>query len=355
MSFEIKKGLYNLDTFEDHHAALGLPVDADASKVRKRYLRIARKLHPDSMVGCSAQEKAQATEVLSKLVNPAYEMLSQDKNRKEYLILTRLKGQQVKQQKDALTKGLGDSAMQLLKAPNVDGAYKQLVQQLADQQFDALDKIVEVVGSLSELNLVYLLRQKGSPMSAAPARAKSAANAAPRPGQPAAGLGRPGAGRPAVAAGNDNQPTIIQTQAHQMSLADGYLRRAEEYLRKKALSQAILELRDGLRAAPKDSRCHSLMGTIYLQQNQATMAKVSIRKALELNPKDLRAIEGRRRLSTMGHKIELSGEANSATSGSSGPSAKGRAKTTTKSTSSKSKGGGGLFGGIFGGGKSKRK
>ncbi len=348
MSFEIKKGLYNLDTFEDHHAALGLPVNADASQVRKRYLRIARKLHPDSMVGSSAQEKARATEVLSKLVNPAYEMLSQDKNRKEYLILTRLKGQQVKQQKDSLTSGLGEEAKKLFKAPNVDGAYKQLVTQLADQQFDELDKIVDVVGSLSELNLVYLLRQQGN---AIPKAAAKSASPASRPGQPPV----PGMGRSPMPAAND-KTTIIQTQAHQMSLADGYLRRAEEYLRKKALSQAILELRDGLRAAPKDSRCHSLMGIIYLQQNQATMAKVSIRKALELNPKDLRAIEGRRKLSTMGHKIELSGESNNVppAGSSSGASAKGRSKTGTKSNA-KSKGGGGLFGGIFGGGKSKRK
>ncbi len=355
MSFEIKKGLYNLDTFEDHHAALGLPVNADASQVRKRYLKIARKLHPDSMVGCSAEEKVRATEVLSKLVNPAYEMLSQDKNRKEYLILTRLKGQQVEQQKDTLATGLGEEAKQLGKAPNVEGAYKQLVTQLASTQFDELDKIVEVVGTLSELNLVYLLRQKGNaiPKAAAkkPPAAAPTAGAAPRPGQPPT----PGMGRPPMPPGNDNQPTIIQTQAHQMSLADGYLRRAEEYLRKKALSQAILELRDGLRAAPKDSRCHSLMGMIYLQQNQATMAKVSIRKALELNPKDLRAIEGRRKLSTMGHNIELSGEASSAPAGgNNGAPAKGRAKTGTK-PGSKSKGGGGLFGGIFGGGKSKRK
>lgn len=354
MSFEIKKGLYNLDTFEDHHAALGLPVNADASQVRKRYLRIARKLHPDSMVGCSPGEKASATEVLSKLVNPAYEMLSQDKNRREYLINTRLKGQQVKQQKDRFITGLGETAQQLLKAPNVEGAYKQLVKQLSDQQFEQLDQIVEVVGSLSELNLVYLLRQQGNaiPQSATRAAAKKpAAGSAARPGQ----TPPPGAGRPPMPPANDNQPTIIQTQAHQMSLADGYLRRAEEYLRKKALSQAILELRDGLRAAPKDSRCHSLMGIIYLQQNQATMAKVSIRKALELNPKDLRAIEGRRKLSTMGHRIELSGETkNSGNGGDNGSDPKGRSKGGKK-PGNKPKGGGGLFGGMFGGGKSKRK
>lgn len=90
-----------------------------------------------------------------------------------------------------------------------------------------------------------------------------------------------------------------------MSLADGYLRRAEEYVRKRAYAQAVLELRDGLRAAPKDSRCHSLMGIVYLHQKQATMAKVSIKRALELNPKDVRALEAKRHLERLGHQIDL--------------------------------------------------
>lgn len=353
MSFEIKKGLYSLDTFEDHHAALGLPVNADASQVRKRYLRIARKLHPDSMIGCSEVKKLQATEVLSKLVNPAYEMLSQEKNRKEYLILTRLKGEQVKQQKLNVAGMLGEQAKKLFNAPNLDGTYRQMVQQLADQQFDQLERLTEVVGTLSELNLVYLFRQQGGG-SGQGGGTQRPSGSQPQSGGVAtaarAGAASGGMGRPRTAPGANNEPTIIQTQAHQMSLADGYLRRAEEYLRKKALSQAILELRDGLRAAPKDSRCHSLMGIIYLQQNQATMAKVSIRKALELNPQDLRAIEGRRKLATMGHKIELTSEVNQESSGGDAGQAK-----SGKKPSGKPKGGGGLFGGMFGGGKSKRK
>lgn len=348
MSFEIRKGLYALDTFEDHHAALGLPVDAEPAQVRKRYLRVARKLHPDSLVGCDPDDKQKATDVLSKLVNPAYEMLYQDKNRKEYLLSVRLRGQQVHQQRDQLTGGLGEAAKKLFKAPNLDGSYHQMVKALADQQFESLDRITDVVGTLSELNLVYLLRKEGK------------GQVATQP-EPVAPIDRGTGGKSIPGRGTeDNGPsTIIQPNPFPMrSLADGYLRRAEEYLRKQAHSQAILELRDGLRAAPQDSRCHSLMGIIYLQQNQATMAKVSIRKALELNPNDLRALEGRRKLASMGHKIELSSEADRSAGDSSStesPSKGSRKKNNSKSNNKPDKGGGGLFGGIFGGGKSKRK
>jgi hypothetical protein len=41
MSFQIERGLFKFD-FTDHHAVLGIPVNADVKEVRKRYLKIAR-------------------------------------------------------------------------------------------------------------------------------------------------------------------------------------------------------------------------------------------------------------------------------------------------------------------------
>ncbi|NET50396.1 MAG: J domain-containing protein, partial [Merismopedia sp. SIO2A8] len=46
MALKIDRGLFNTD-FTDHHAVLGVPIDASSKDVRKRYLRIARRLHPD--------------------------------------------------------------------------------------------------------------------------------------------------------------------------------------------------------------------------------------------------------------------------------------------------------------------
>ena len=47
MSLKIDRGLFKYD-FIDHHAILCVPVDADVKDIRKRYLQIARRLHPDS-------------------------------------------------------------------------------------------------------------------------------------------------------------------------------------------------------------------------------------------------------------------------------------------------------------------
>ncbi|MGB6300370.1 MAG: J domain-containing protein, partial [Rivularia sp. (in: cyanobacteria)] len=83
MSFQIERGLFKYD-FIDYHAILCVRVDADASEIRKRYLKIARRLHPDSCAKAGDEEKRLASELLSKLVNPAYEHLHQDKNHAEH-------------------------------------------------------------------------------------------------------------------------------------------------------------------------------------------------------------------------------------------------------------------------------
>jgi preprotein translocase subunit Sec63 len=47
MSWKIDRGLFKYD-FIDYHAILCVSVDADVKDIRKRYLKIARRLHPDS-------------------------------------------------------------------------------------------------------------------------------------------------------------------------------------------------------------------------------------------------------------------------------------------------------------------
>jgi len=41
----------------DHHAVLGVPIDADVRDIRKRYLNIARRLHPDSTAESEAEKQ----------------------------------------------------------------------------------------------------------------------------------------------------------------------------------------------------------------------------------------------------------------------------------------------------------
>ncbi|OLP16583.1 hypothetical protein BST81_20515 [Leptolyngbya sp. 'hensonii'] len=329
MSFQIQRGLFNLD-FIDCHAILGVPVDADAKEVRKRYLKIARSLHPDSFSASSEVEKQRAVEMLSKLVNPAYEKLSQEKERTEYTVMLRLKGQQAARQQDSLSLA-SELAQQLSRANEIDQNYKKYVQQLSEQQYQTLDQIIEVTGQLSELNLVYLMRKTAKNETVT---SSATPNTTATPSQ-------------ATNAGRSSTVPNYTPPAARVNIIDQFYRRAEEYLNGNNLAKAVLELRDALQAEPNNARCHSLLGTVYLKQNQMTMAKIHFNKALQINPADEMAQKGIKQLE------KLSGKPATSTGGKS-TGAKATPKTGQKTPpKSDQSGGGGFFGGLFGGGKKK--
>ena len=344
MSFQIERGLFKFD-FTDHHAILGMPVDADVKEVRKRYLKIARRLHPDSCKAASETEKKLANQLLSKLVNPAYEQLSQSNNR-DYLVSLGHMGRRLAAE-GAKVPLASEAAKQLFRSgANLDNAYKSPVQKLASTQYDVIEQVVDRIAEISELNMVYLMLRKGegikastgSPTTKTGGTGEKTPGTTPtggRPGGTATGSPRPTAG---ATAGKGSVGPAGPLPDSGLSRAAEYIRRAEGYIAKNNFAAAVLELREALKLDPNNSRCHSLLGAAYLKQNQATMAKVHINKALQLNPQDELALKGKRHLDTLAQKA-----------GGATPKAP-SAPAQGKQPDNKS-GGGGLFGGLFGGKK----
>ena len=89
--------------------------------------------------------------------------------------------------------------------------------------------------------------------------------------------------------------------------------------------KAVPELREVISVEPNNVRAHTLFGLVYLHQQQLTMARLSINKALQIAPKDPQVIQA---------KQEFDRVANASSHGSSN-------KTTTKKPSE------GIFGGFF--------
>ena len=114
-AFAIKHGLFKLN-ITDHHAVLGVSLDAKPKEIRLRYLKIAQKLHPDKCRSDEARMKV-AGQILSKLVNPAYEQLSRKNAFAEHqLILTQV-GKRIAENKDKVTVK-SSQAQELLEAGN---------------------------------------------------------------------------------------------------------------------------------------------------------------------------------------------------------------------------------------------
>jgi tetratricopeptide (TPR) repeat protein len=318
MSLKIDLGLFNLDII-DYHAILGVPVDADPKDIRKQYLKVARRLHPDSFSKDDEVERQSAAELLSKLVNPAWEKLSQEKNYKEHCLLLELKGQQASRQQETIML-VSESARRLAGAAGaINVSYHAALRQLIEKQYEHLDRSLEIIGHISELNLVYLMRSAGDGKRMSAPTQVPAANASGTPGTRGT-PGTPGTGERPKTPRPPETPTAP------------YIRRALDYVKKQEYPKAIIELRDGINVDPSCSSCHAHLAGIYLRTGQLTMAKVHVNQALKLNPKDPVALEGLKKLEQAGVKVA------SQTSGK--PAAK----------DGKNASGGGLFG-LFGGKK----
>jgi tetratricopeptide (TPR) repeat protein len=243
-TFKIDRGIGQYNS-SDYFAILGLPVTADALQIRKRYLNIARNLHPD-VYGRAPEEKHKACEYLAKLVSPAYNMLMQDRERVEYSALLKLIAKRLMKRELKMTPK-SDIAKNLLSSPS-EPHYIRSVEAIARLQYQSLDKILEYTAQLSELNLIYIMYQEGYHPSLI---------------EPPQAISTPSSNR-----------------------AQNYLNLAEEYIGKKQWTMALGELRAALPLEQTNSKCHALLGLVYLNQNLGGMAKVSFQQALKLNPKD---------------------------------------------------------------------
>jgi len=290
MSFEMTKGLFKYD-FTDQHAILGVPLDAEYNDIRKRYMKIARRLHSDTCSFESQADKDWANQFLSKVVNPAYNKFSKESDRKEYsLLLAAIAKRVAKEQPKMQIES--EAAKQLATAKDWEEAYKTAVSKLALKQYESVKETQEAIDQISELNMVYLLRKErlgggvaaGSPPKAAAptSTAKTAKTAAAAtPATPAT---------PATATPAPPPPKV------QDSPAEAYCRRAQGFMDSKSYAKAILELKEGVKRDPKHSKAHAMLAMCYFEQDQATMAKLEMKKALDSNPQEPTALEVKKKL-----------------------------------------------------------
>ena len=326
MAFAIKHGLFKLNITDDH-AILGVSLDDDPKKIRLKYLKTAHKLHPDTCKS-DADEKKLASQLLSRLVNPAYEQLSRKNSYLEHqLVLTQI-GKRLAEKSDRVNFATKPAKELLASGDKFELVYQKLLKSLVQEQYKSLDSAVDKIALISELNLAYLMLQHSKGINqdqvatAKPPVAKPEAKQSPTSEK--------------VATQSAPISSTPEPPSPQVRVAS-YIRRAKEYMEKGNLIQAIAELKDGLKIDPNNSTVHALLGKIYLRQEQLTMAKIHVKKAEQANPKDPIVIEVKKDLDKL---LKQKAQQNHST----GRSSRSKNKNTSQSKSSNS----GLFGSLFG-------
>ncbi len=302
-TFRIDRGIGQYD-FNDYYAVLGLPLTAEASLVRKRYLLIAKCLHPD-IHGRSHSEKQVATQYLSKLVNPAYNVLSQERERTEYSAILKLLGKRLMKRNQKFLPQSDIAKKYLISAQAIN--YEQIIREIAEAQYHDLAKALENIGLLSELNLVYILLQEGYKHEPSISMASSSYTSKPNSDDTTIQVGNTGLNRNSStytnSVGNsyqmrsESQTPLRNTAAkapipnqagNTNNVVDGslnqYISQAENYINQQLWASALKELRNALQFDCSSAKCHALLGFVYMNQKLSGMAKVSFQQALKINP-----------------------------------------------------------------------
>ncbi len=300
MSFAINQGLFKLKII-DHHAILGVSIDADPKQIRLKYLKIAQKLHPDK---CRLDESKvkMAGQILSKLVNPAYEQLSRKADFAEHqLVLTQV-GKRLAENK-AKINVKSELAEELLQAGNgAELIYPQLLKKLTVDHYQSLEQITKDIGRISELNLVYLMLKCDRAAEFVPqSKIKQSLNssAKAKPNQDKQTIPQ---SKSTVTQAQDlsSQTTAKTEEPTPESRVDAFVDRAQQYISRGEFDRAVTELRDALRIDPNHGVAHAVIGKTYLHKRQLTMAKVHIDKACKADPHNATVIESKKALDKLG-------------------------------------------------------
>jgi tetratricopeptide (TPR) repeat protein len=269
MNLKPTQGLFKFD-FTDHHAFLGVSVDADATGVRDRYKEVARLMHPDSANWQTVSEKMLATKIFSSIVNQSYGQISKAAQLQEQQAMLELIAKRITA--DAGKIDIASSSAQKLYQQNsedLNRVYHELLKELALRQYAVLESSTEVTGNISELNLVYLLRKR---------------NQASRPPLANAAATNKTVEQPlAETTTTTETPKAAETSKNPLQ-GEKAMRRAEEYINMRNWTKANVELREVLKDDPNNAIAHAQMAIVYYRQNQVTMAKMHINKAIQLDP-----------------------------------------------------------------------
>jgi len=315
----IKCGLFQFNIV-DYHAILGLPIGASSDQVRKRYLQITRVLFPDLRTLPTEEENQIADQLLSKFVNPAYENLFKNKSaRSEHLLILQQIATRVSQ--EGTVKLKSKKAQQLAQnkdQSDIELIYKKYLNAIVKKEYQNLNQALKNIALISEFNPVYLMLKNGQIQVEEVKTAETEISKSTKPQQ----LETPP---------SKNIEQEISPEEKVGKLVAPYLRRGKQFIDKQDYSKGIMELREALKIDAKNSQAHTLLGLAYVKQGQLGMAKIHVNKALQLDPNNEMALEGKQVLQ------KLLGEGKGTDSGS-------------KNTAAGKKGnsGRGFLGGLFG-------
>ncbi len=302
----------------DHYAILGVPLTAEAKEISDRYKQVAKALRV-GFVGNTSEAKL-AQDIFAKLVGPAKDILTKDRDKIEYDAVLQLRARRLLDNPPEGLWPMSDAVASFRHSATWETDYQNAVAAVAGLQYSELDQIGDRIEQISELNLAYLLLKSGG-SSTKPQPAPAAASA-PVPVQAAVQTPAPA-------------PTPVPSR-RSVTDAETRFNQALTMIENKQYDAAIQFLTVAIEQDPGDARFYVQRGIAHLRKrNSRARARIDFQKAAQLEPSNEEAKKYLKRMA----------QEDAPTKGAPSSPAK-----TTSSTPNSKKGdtsGGGLFGRLF--------
>ncbi|MBD2440779.1 J domain-containing protein [Nostoc sp. FACHB-110] len=256
-----------LKLLSDPFAVLGIPVTADERQINKCYRALAKQLHPDRYAQSGEAEQKLATNIFTRLINPAYAQIKQTQKCAETIAMLRLEAKSWQPKADLAKNSALEKLIQA-SAQSAESIYEQAIADYAAIQYTSLQQTYQITQQLNQLNLAYFSLQQSQP---------SIPQAAPPVSSPVQPQPTP--------------QTSENTQPVPVNYAQRHYQRAIQYSKQSKWSLAVSELRDAIKLEPNNSDFYALLGLVHFHQNLLGMAKVYTRQALKLNPTNRLALK----------------------------------------------------------------
>ncbi len=281
---------------QDYYAALGVPVSATAEQINNAYKKIARSksLRP-GFLGQTTPEGQYASWLLSRLINPAKELLLKEQERIEYDATIKLQVRRLMEDKSRDPYPSNPLCDSLRAAADLETAYQEAVAKIASIQFEDLYGVLTQAEALSELNLTYLLCRL-YPSTKAKTSGSTGANPAPISTQSSKMGPDPAPVAQASPAHPTNPQPVVPTGGHRIPVSSPTLTPSETRFRQAVELAARGDHKQALRFFDLAISLNSTEPEYYFERAMAyerlgnrASARADLSKVLELNPKHKKA------------------------------------------------------------------
>ncbi|AFZ52413.1 DnaJ domain-containing protein [Cyanobacterium aponinum] len=274
---DLKGGLFKYEV-KDYYAILGLPISASPKDIRLRYLKLAYQLHPDTNQAETRENREKASTILSKLVNPAYENLYKDKLRKEcQLIFSEISMRLAPMAKEMTLSGEIPKKL-LREEANFNKMYQDLIETLAKEQYQDLSKLAVKIGLLSELNMIYLVRQKQGELGKVMGGASSNV-------EPKIAVSEPIITAAPEQSGNTGVSQQVEEKEEKVPVSrlEKLISSAKNHIEQFNPDAALFDLREAVKIDANSAVAHAMLGSVYLLQNNLPYGRIHINKAVGID------------------------------------------------------------------------